>query len=86
MKEYPLLVSAGQCGIVSIWGVRPCPYEVRHVCLGRFINLAWDGENFTNIGITASFVKIVENTTNNDQEIHSPAPKYSRASTINNPK
>eukprot|EP00347_Sterkiella_histriomuscorum_P016786 403351858 len=85
MKEYPLLVSAGQCGIVCIWGIRPCPYEVRNVCLGRFINLAWDGESFTNIGITSIFVKIIENS-NNDKEIHSPPQKYSRTSTVINTK
>ena len=64
--QYPLLVSAGQCGIVCIWGVRPCPYEARHVCLGRFVNLGWDGENFTNIAITASFVKVVESASSRD--------------------
>ena len=58
-KEYPLLVSAGICGVITVWGVRPCPYEIRHVCVGRFVNLGWDGEQFTNIGVNAGFVRVV---------------------------
>jgi len=57
---FPLLVGAGQCGLVCLWGVRPSPYEARHVCLGRFLNLGWDGEFFTNIGVTCAFVKVVQ--------------------------
>ncbi len=53
-------MSTGICGIVTVWGVRPCPYEIRHVCIGRFINLGWDGENFTNIPITSAIVRVIE--------------------------
>ena len=30
------------------------------MCIGRFVNLGWDGENFANIGINAAFVRVVE--------------------------
>ena len=56
VEEYPLLVSSGNCGIVCIWGVRPCRHEIRNICIGRFINLGYEGLKFTNIGITSAFV------------------------------
>lgn len=58
--EYPVLVGTGFCGIISIWAVRPSPINLRNLCLGRFISLGWNGENFTNIGITSSMLTIVE--------------------------
>ncbi len=61
-------MSTGACGLVCVWGVRPCPYEIRHVCLGRFINLGWDGECFTNIGITSAYIKIIESPTDTDSQ------------------
>ena len=60
IKGYPLLVSTGICGLVCVWGVRPAPHHLRHVCIGRFINLSWNGAYFTNVSITSSFIKVVD--------------------------
>lgn len=83
VKEYPVLISMGICGIICIWGVRPCPYEMRHICIGRFINLGWDGENFTNIPIHSGFVRLIEkNKAQESSNAQSSSHKFKKKASV----
>ena len=63
VKEYPLLVSASMCGIVSVYAVRGAPRRIKNHCLGRFLNVNRDftTQKFMNTSITSMTLEVVAN-------------------------
>ena len=55
IDKYPLLVSAGQCGIISVYAIRGAPRSLKYMCLARFLNLGMDLSSFKNIPISSIF-------------------------------
>lgn len=63
VKEFPLLVSASTCGIVSVYSVRGGPRKLRNHCLGRFLNVNQDSTSlkFINTPITSMTLEVKAN-------------------------
>ena len=68
VKEYPLMIAASVSGIISIYAVRGAPRRLRHLCLGRFLNVGYDSDKYTNIPITGITVELVPNPRYNPEE------------------
>jgi hypothetical protein len=68
VKEYPLMVAASVSGIISIYAVRGAPRRLRNRCLGRFLNVGYDSEKYTNIPITGLTVELIPNPRYNPEE------------------
>ena len=62
IEKYPMLLSAGTCGTISVFAVRGCPSIIRQYCLGRFLNLGLDpNKKQVNTAITAMACEVVSN-------------------------
>ena len=63
VKEYPLLVSASMCGIVSVYAVRGGPRRIKNHCLGRFVNTNFDYtlQRYVNTPITSMTLQVRTN-------------------------
>jgi len=61
VERYPLLVSIGSGGTICIYTTRGAPLAIRNFCIGRFLNLGFNGEEYVNVGLTSMFLKLYEN-------------------------
>lgn len=68
VKDYPLMISASQSGIISVYAVRGSPKVLKHHCLGRFLNVNYDFDRFKNIPITGLAIELVPNPRYNPKE------------------
>lgn len=68
VEKFPLLVSASQCGVVSVFAVRGCPRKIRAHCLGRFLNVNREVDSFAYCPITSMTFEVVKNPRYNPDE------------------
>ena len=61
VETYPLLVSVGQCGIISVYAIRGAPNAIRCMCLARFLNIGMEFSAHKNIPITSAFIEVRKN-------------------------
>ena len=61
VETYPLLVSVGQCGIISVYAIRGAPNAIRCMCLARFLNIGMEFSSHKNIPITSAFIEVRKN-------------------------
>ena len=62
VDKFPLLVSVGSCGTISVFAVRGCPGRLRQYCLGRFLNVSPDNDQkMVNTAITAMTCEVIPN-------------------------
>lgn len=62
VDEFPLLLSASECGILSLFSVRGSPTLIRRLCLGRFLNVSPNHTGqMVNTAITGMTFEVVNN-------------------------
>ena len=61
VAEYPLLVSASAGGIIAVHAMRGGPSRLKAHCIGRFLNVNFDGDRFVNVPITSMTIELRKN-------------------------
>lgn len=68
VDKFPLLVTASECGLVSVFAVRGCVRGIRAHCLGRFMNVNGENGDYYNSAITGMAIEVVPNPRYNPNE------------------
>ena len=80
IEKFPMLVSVGACGTISVFAVRGCPSLLRQHCLGRFLNLAPNPQKkIVNSAITSMTCEVVANSR---YDRHKATPRSELAATM----